>query len=500
MLEEAIVRHGPAPDSVKGFACQEGRTRKGSGTVSFHACGSRKFDAPVSRKRAYIISKAYAASAGPPRIIRARSSQGVLLPSRSRRITFPDLNESPHVKQTLALGREKNKDEALDQRYVRPDMEQEAARGLSEFAREAKPAAHTPTQDGAQIHEDHATRVRRGSIWQLLAIALSLAIAAFSIYVLGRAISAVSLSALRQAIAATSAEQIAAAALLTVVSFLALTGYDGLALRQLQLRVPYRTTALASFTSYAISFTLGFPLITAGTVRYWIYSQAGLTASKVASLTAIAGVTFWFGMVFVLGAGLAFHASAMSAINHLYPLINALIGYAVLGAVLAYLIWVTIRHRQVSVKGYQLELPGLGLSLGQIALGAIDQCAAAGVLYVLLPDHAGMDFFAFAATYVFACILGVVSNAPGGIGVFEAAMLKAVPVASEEALLASLVLFRVIYYLVPFLFALALLGAHESFRRWNSLREAMRGSEEEKVLEDAINSLHRWYRDTWRPK
>ncbi|MGB6324795.1 MAG: lysylphosphatidylglycerol synthase domain-containing protein [Methylocella sp.] len=374
---------------------------------------------------------------------------------------------------------------------MRHDMEQESASGLSGSA---------PTQDGAQIHEDHAARARRGSIWQMLAIALSLAIAAFSIYVLGRAISAVSPGALRQAIEATSAEQIATAALLTVVSYLVLTGYDGLALRQLKARVRYKTTALASFTSYAISFTLGFPLITAGTVRYWIYSQAGLPASKVASLTVIAGVTFWFGMVFVLGAGLAFHAGAISKINHFYPLINTLIGLAVLGAVLAYLIWVTIRHRHVRIKGFQLELPGLGLSLGQIALGAVDQCAAAGVLYVLLPSHAELDFFAFAAIYVFACILGVASNAPGGIGVFEAAMLKAVPVDSEEALLASLVLFRVIYYLVPFLFALAFLGAHEGFHRWNSLREAMRGSEEEQVLEDEINPLHRWYRDTWRMK
>ena len=99
-----------------------------------------------------------------------------------------------------------------------------------------------------------------------------------------------------------------------------MTGYDGLALRQLRAHVPYKTTALASFTSYAISFTLGFPLITAGTVRYWIYSQVGLTASKVASLTVIAGVTFWFGNVFVLGAGLTFHAGAISTINHFYPL------------------------------------------------------------------------------------------------------------------------------------------------------------------------------------
>jgi uncharacterized membrane protein YbhN (UPF0104 family) len=388
----------------------------------------------------------------------------------------------------------------LDQRYVRHELEQDSASGLSGLAGNSEPVARTPTPDGAQISEDLLARARRGSIWQMLAIALSLAIAVFSIYVLGRAVSAVSLSALRQAIAATSAEQIATAALLTVVSFLALTGYDGLALRQLKARVRYKTTALASFTSYAISFTLGFPLITAGTVRYWIYSQAGLTASNVASLTVIAGVTFWFGNVFVLGAGLAFHSSAISAINHFYPLINALIGLVVLGAILAFLVWVTIRHRHISIKSFQLELPGLGLTLGQIALGVIDQCAAAGVLYALLPSHAEMDFFAFAATYVFACILGVLSNAPGGIGVFEAAMLKAVPVASEEALLASLVLFRVIYYLVPFLFALAFLGAHEGVHRWTGLREAMRRSVEESVLEDEINALRRWCRDTWRLK
>ncbi|MCI0601284.1 MAG: lysylphosphatidylglycerol synthase domain-containing protein [Beijerinckiaceae bacterium] len=388
----------------------------------------------------------------------------------------------------------------MDQEYANHSKEQESSAGLSGFARKANPVALSSTKGDSQSWQGALPRVSRRTIGQSLAIGFSFAIAAFSLYILGRAISAVSPGALRQAIAATSAEQIAAAALLTAVSYLALTGYDGLALRQLKLRVPYKTTALASFTSYAISFTLGFPLITAGTVRYWIYSQAGLTASKVASLTVIAGLTFWCGNVFVLGAGLTFHAGAISAINHLYPILNILMGVAILAAVLAYLVWVTIRRRQMNIKGFRLELPGLGLTLGQITLGVIDQCAAAGALYALLPSHAQIDYFTFAATYVFACILGVASNAPGGIGVFEAAMLKAVPVASGEALLASLVLFRVIYYLVPFLFALAFIGAHEGFRHWTSLREAMRRSEEETVLEDEINPLRRWYRDTWRFK
>jgi glycosyltransferase 2 family protein len=389
----------------------------------------------------------------------------------------------------------------LDHEYAGREKGQESSRGRSEFARKATPVVWSPALEEALPRKDDAAQTPHRSIGQFLAVAFSLAIAGFSIYILGRTVSGVSWSALRHAIAATSAEQIAAAALFTSLSYLALTGYDGLALRQLKVHVPYKTTSLASFTSYAISFTLGFPLITAGTVRYWIYSQVGLTASKVASLTVIAGVTYWFGSIFVLGAGLAFHATAISAINRLFPILNMLMGLAIIGAVLAYLVWVTIRRRDVSFKGFRLELPGPSLSLGQITLGVIDQSAAAAALYVLLPSHEQLDYFTFAATYVFGCILGVASNAPGGIGVFEAAMLKAVPVASGEAMLASLVLFRVIYYLVPFLFALAFLGAHhEWFHRWSSLREAMRRSQEETVLEDEINPLRRWYRDTWRPK
>ena len=75
--------------------------------------------------------------------------------------------------------------------------------------------------------------------------------------------------------------------------------------------------------------------------------------------------------------------------------------------------------------------------------------------------------------YVFACLLGIVSHAPGGIGVFEATMLKVLPAPSQEALLASLLMFRILYYVIPFVLALMLLGANEGGRRWDALREAM---------------------------
>ncbi len=339
---------------------------------------------------------------------------------------------------------------------------------------------HVQSKERAEAEERiSATARRRHSIGRKLAAGFSLAIAALSIYVLIRTVSAVNLADLRKAIAATGDDQIALAVLLAGVSFFALTGYDALALRQLRLRVPYKTTALASFTSYAISFVLGFPLITAGTVRYWIYSQVGIRASKVASLTLIAGINFWFGMILVIAAGLTFRSEAISAINHLTPALNLLIGLGMLGSILSYLVWVSVRRRTVRIHGFRLELPGLWLSLGQIVLGVIDQSAAAGVIYALLPPQSHIDFPTFAATYVFGCMLGVASNAPGGIGVFEVAMLKVVPGVAQESLLASLLLFRIIYYIAPFILALALLGAHEAFRRWKSLREAMDRSEAE---------------------
>jgi len=233
--------------------------------------------------------------------------------------------------------------------------------------------------------------------------------------------------------------------------------------------VPYRLTALASFTSYAISFTLGFPLVTAGAVRYWLYSSAGLSAGKVASLTVVAGVTFWLGMGLVLALGFIVDADEIGEINHLASWANQAIGLGLLAVLCAYLVWVTRMRRQGKGAFLNFKLPGPVLTLGQTMLGALDVCAAAGALFVLLPKGHALGYMAFCSLYSFAAMLGIASHSPGGLGVFEATMLKGVG-GSGEQLLASLLLFRAIYYLVPFLLALALLGANEAARRWQLAR------------------------------
>jgi uncharacterized membrane protein YbhN (UPF0104 family) len=305
-----------------------------------------------------------------------------------------------------------------------------------------------------------------------IGLALSLAIVLISMIIFVRTILSVNPAQLWAAFAATSASQIAMALGLTLLSYCALAGYDRLALAHLHEKVPLHITALASFTSYAISFTLGFPLITGGAVRYWIYGAAGLSAARVARLTIIAGITFWLGMGLVVGAGLIGDPEAIGGIDHFSVLANQLIGGGLVALLAAYLVWVIMLSAHGRPKFLGLELPGPALTTGQITLGVVDIGSAAGALFVLLPKGAGISYVTFSALYSFACMLGIASHAPGGIGVFEATILRGVggPI---EPVLASLFLFRAIYYLIPFIFAMALLGAHEALRRWRSLREAL---------------------------
>jgi glycosyltransferase 2 family protein len=312
---------------------------------------------------------------------------------------------------------------------------------------------------------------RRRSALRRLGIAASFIIITGALTIFVRTLSHIDPNKFRAAIAGTGSDQIMLSFAFTALSYLALTGYDGLALRHLGIKVPYRLTAVASFTSYAFSFTLGFPLVTGAAVRYWIYGPAGLSAGKIAGLTAVAGITFWLGMGLVVGVGFLSASDAIADIDHFHPLASRLIGLGAIGALVAYLAWIfTMRRRGATVLG--VRLPGPGLTLGQMALGVIDICSAAAALYVLLPRDNRFGFPTFATLYSFASMLGIASHAPGGIGVFEATILQGVG-GDEDNVLASLLLFRGIYYVVPFVAAMAMLGGVEAVRRWRPLREAI---------------------------
>lgn len=302
---------------------------------------------------------------------------------------------------------------------------------------------------------------------------LSLGLFTVALVIIGDTLSHTRFSDIAAALAETRPGQIAAALLFTILSYAALTGYDASALSRIRVRVRYRVIALASFASYAVSFNLGFPVITGAAVRYWVYARAPLSAAQVANVTIITGVTFWLGVAMTFGYSLVARATTLATLDHAPALLHVFLGVVVIAGVVAYCVWVALEPRQLRIRGHAFELPGPGAAILQICVGAADLCAAAAALYALLPPAIDLDFTAFVAVYIFACVLGVASHTPGGIGVFEATMLHALPGAPHERLLAALLLFRAIYYFLPFILALAALGADEGARRWPALRDAI---------------------------
>lgn len=303
------------------------------------------------------------------------------------------------------------------------------------------------------------------SRWWWLGPAASVAIFVASIAVLYVILQEIDSAKVLAALAETGRDKLWLAFGFTVLSYLLLTFYDALALKRLGLTIPYRTTALGSYTSFSISFTLGFPLVTAGTVRYWIYSGRGIRTAEVAKITVIVGLTFWLGMAAVLGVALMYSADALALLARTTPPIMQGAGAVILLVVVSYLIWVAGGERAIQIRGWRLELPGATMSLGQILIGAADVCAAAAVLYVLLPAGHGLAFEAFLAIYVFACVVGIASHLPGGVGAFEAMMLIGLAHLPREPVLSALLLFRLIYYIAPFVLALMLLGLYEVGKR-----------------------------------
>ncbi len=340
----------------------------------------------------------------------------------------------------------------------------------------SRPGSDAPddaTTEGAEPPEDvsplHFPRLRAWAAtvpWRTVGAVCSLLLFAIVLYVLHRLVDEVKLDDVKTAIAATPWSTLGVALAASAASYVALTGYDWFGIVHIKRReVGYPVAALASFTGYALSYTIGFQLVVAGAVRYRIYAGAGLGAAEVAAITAISALTLWLGIFFTLALGLISEAPDVSRIDGLPASVNMAIGIAILVALLAYLVWISRRERAVTVEGYRLALPGVKSTGAQIVIGLVDLMGASFALWVLLPQDAVIAFPTFAALFVVAMTLGMLSHAPGGAGVIEATVLIALPNLPADSLLASLLLWRVVYYLIPFTIALGLLGGSELARR-----------------------------------
>ncbi|MBV9542518.1 MAG: UPF0104 family protein [Alphaproteobacteria bacterium] len=261
-------------------------------------------------------------------------------------------------------------------------------------------------------------------------------------------LKAISLETLIAAIKATPPWRIAVALAFTGVSFAALASYDVIAVQVVAPdAVPLWGAVFAGAAANAVSNTLGFHPITASAVRFRVYRRWGLSLPSTGRVVALSWAALGLGFAGTLGGALLIDAPSTT--------------YRISGIVLALatgalVIWMTCAPRTVRVAGLTLDLPHGWRAVTQLGIGAIETGATIAALYVLIPGGVTHPSFpVFCLAFIGAVLLGIASHAPGGVGVFEAAMLTLFP-SGQAAFLAALLLFRALYNLLPFV--LAVLG------------------------------------------
>ncbi len=317
---------------------------------------------------------------------------------------------------------------------------------------------HADTNVTGIIAQTIASRLGRSTISAAISLAI-LGVAGFTLYQL---LHDADFGKVATLLKSQPIDRIAIAGAFVVAGYITLTFYDLFALHTIGRRkVPYSVAALASFTSFTIGHSLGAAVVTGGLIRLRIYSVWGLTVIDIAKIAFITGMTFWLGNALLLGGATMYAPEAATIVDHLPPSINRVIGLSGLVAIGCYLAWLAPQSRAIGWAGWRLVLPNLRLTLVQTGMGALDLALVTMAMYMLLPSEPVVPFSTILVVFLTATLLGTVSHAPGGLGVIEATMLIGLPQFQREGLLAALLTFRAVYFVLPVLLATLTLGLRE---------------------------------------
>ncbi|MCB9722934.1 MAG: bifunctional lysylphosphatidylglycerol flippase/synthetase MprF [Spirochaetaceae bacterium] len=276
------------------------------------------------------------------------------------------------------------------------------------------------------------------------------------------------LADVREHLRALPPTRLALAMVLTACGYLALTGYDVLALRYVGRQLPYPRVALASFVAYVFSHNVGLSIFGGSAVRFRMLSGWGMRSEDVTRVIVFTSLTFWTGFL-ALGGVLHTFDPIRLAIPGLPLADSRALGLVLIGAILGYAVLVLRRRTPFSLHGIRIPAPSPGLAAAQVTVSSVDWLLAASVFYVLLPETSEAGFVTVLSAFLVAQVIGLVSHVPGGLGVFETTMVLLLkPWLAGDEVLATAVAYRVVYYLLPFVLALALLAGYE-LRRHRAL-------------------------------
>ncbi|PZO77275.1 MAG: lysylphosphatidylglycerol synthetase, partial [Mesorhizobium amorphae] len=283
---------------------------------------------------------------------------------------------------------------------------------------------------------------------------LGLVVAAIAIVVLDRFLQGVTLAEIRSAAARVPVSDLVLAVLLTALSFAAVACYDTVAVETVTPgRIPKALSAFVGATGYAISNALGFAILTGGALRYRIYAAEGIAFPDIGRIVGTSWLAIWFAFAVMIGLGLILDPADAPIFDQLDPTVDIALGIALLVAVAGFLLWLSGGERQAGWGRFSLRLPSSKGAVLQLVAGVVDVSAAAGVLWVLMPDTMQAGPALFMLVYVIATVVGIASHAPGGIGAFEATVVAGLGLGGDADALAALLIYRLVYTVLPFVVA-----------------------------------------------
>lgn len=284
-------------------------------------------------------------------------------------------------------------------------------------------------------------------LWPLIGIGA----VGFSFWLLYREFQGNSVKDLWHAITVIPPHRIVMAFLSTVAAYWALAGYDRIALRHLGFgkAISWTYITLCSFTTYALSHNIGASVFSGGMVRYRAYSAKGLSAAEVAVLVAFCSFTFALGMLTIGGIVFTFEPRLITKLLGVPEWTARMVGTGCLVFVGIYLLGAALNLKPLKFRSFTLEYPSLPIALRQFVIGPLEIMGAAAIIYFALPEAGNPGFFIVLGVFVAVFSAALISQAPGGLGVMELLFVKALPDIPKLDVLAAIVVFRLLYLLIP---------------------------------------------------
>mgnify|MGYP002855567452 CR=1 FL=1 len=273
------------------------------------------------------------------------------------------------------------------------------------------------------------------------------ALAAFMIY---HQLSRYTLSEIKDAILSVPRKNILWACLASFCGYVALSSYDFLALKYIGKKLAAWRWIFAGFVGFSVSNNAGHAIVSGGAIRFRLYSRWRVSASDIVKMVTFSGFTYLVACFFliIIGFGCSPHHLGSESSGYLVNWI--LVFFSVIG--LMFYLWGSAYYKKpIIIKEVEFTPPGIKLALAQVIIGSIDILMASLVLYSILVHFMDIPFITFIGTFIIAQVLGVYSQVPGGLGVFEVMFSNLLPDddANKATIFAILVLYRIIYYLLP---------------------------------------------------